>query len=249
MISEPFWLIGLIFAIFFGWAMSSYTSSFIYRLPRGEDPLGRKPYCGDCNTLLKPIDLFPIFSWLMTGGKCRYCGAKVPASYCVVELCGTLSFAYFYTAYGFHDMFLVMASVFALLVIQMMMVYDDDYHSPLITLLIGGIGVVATLVQGKLLGDALINIFFGFILGILLYNVRTPKEQRSRKMKEMPDYVWLSTVAGAWLELPALMGFLAAWYMVRLLLKKPWEASPKKQLYVSYCVTLFVVLIIAYRPV
>ena len=105
-------LIGLIWMIVLGPAVGNYACSVVYRLPIGKTPFERHPFCGHCNADLKPIDLFPIFSWLSTKGKCRYCKGIIPSIYTVIEvLCGLIFVVYFlhfgvtekfllYTAYG-----------------------------------------------------------------------------------------------------------------------------------------------------
>src|SRR5690348_8347005 len=45
-----------------------------------------RSYCPKCKKTLKWYDLFPIFSYLSTGGKCRYCHKKIGISYPLVEL-------------------------------------------------------------------------------------------------------------------------------------------------------------------
>jgi leader peptidase (prepilin peptidase) / N-methyltransferase len=42
--------------------------------------------CLACDHTLGPRDLVPIVSWLMTGGCCRYCGARVSLFYPAIEL-------------------------------------------------------------------------------------------------------------------------------------------------------------------
>ncbi len=77
------WIVGFVIGAFIG----SFLNVIIYRLPRGLSiyrPVTN--YCPSCKHKLGWLDLFPIFSWLSLKGKCRYCRAKVPARYVVVEL-------------------------------------------------------------------------------------------------------------------------------------------------------------------
>ena len=39
--------------------------------------------CDNCNHKLGILDLFPVFSYLILGGKCRYCGNKVSKKYLI----------------------------------------------------------------------------------------------------------------------------------------------------------------------
>jgi leader peptidase (prepilin peptidase) / N-methyltransferase len=73
--AHEFIIIGIIWMLVLGPAVGNYACSVVYRLPRGKTPFERHPYCGHCNADLKPIDLFPIWSWLSTKGKCRF-GAR-----------------------------------------------------------------------------------------------------------------------------------------------------------------------------
>lgn len=110
LIANQFTLIGLIFMTVLGPAVGNYACSVVYRLPRGKTPFERHPYCGNCNASLKPIDLFPILSWFMTRGKCRYCGDWIPGIYTVIEIaCGILFIAYF-LHFGISEQFLLYTS-------------------------------------------------------------------------------------------------------------------------------------------
>ena len=59
-----------------------------WRLPRGMDPLKGRSVCPQCGHTLGAPDLVPVFSWLFLRGRCRHCGAHIPARYLLVELLG-----------------------------------------------------------------------------------------------------------------------------------------------------------------
>lgn len=105
--THQFLLMGLIWMVVLGPAVGNYACSVVYRLPRGKTPFERHPYCGHCNADLKPIDLFPIWSWLSTRGKCRYCGGVIPGIYTVIEIaCGAVFVSYF-LHFGMSEAFLL----------------------------------------------------------------------------------------------------------------------------------------------
>lgn len=115
--THEFTIIGLIFMLVIGPAVGNYACSVVYRLPRGKTPFERHPYCGHCNADLKPIDLFPIWSWLRTRGKCRYCAGKIPGIYTVIELaCGAAFIAYF-LKFGISETFILYAAYATFVVI------------------------------------------------------------------------------------------------------------------------------------
>src|SRR5689334_17322278 len=77
------WVVGL----FLGATIGSFLNVVIYRMPRGlslSDP--PRSFCPKCKHELGFWDLFPLLSWLLLRGKCRYCQAKVSARYFFVEL-------------------------------------------------------------------------------------------------------------------------------------------------------------------
>jgi prepilin signal peptidase PulO-like enzyme (type II secretory pathway) len=55
--------------------------------PDGFDWLKRKrSKCMECGHILGFYDLFPVFSYLWLGGKCRYCGKKIAPYHLITEL-------------------------------------------------------------------------------------------------------------------------------------------------------------------
>ncbi len=52
----------------------------------------REPsHCLKCKHKLSPLDNIPLFSWLLLGGKCRYCKAPISVQYPLVELLSALA--------------------------------------------------------------------------------------------------------------------------------------------------------------
>lgn len=83
-----FYIIIFITGLFFG----SFATLAVYRIPRKEDILIKHSYCPNCNHKLGFFDLFPVFSFLLLGGKCRYCKSKIRARYLILELCSGITF-------------------------------------------------------------------------------------------------------------------------------------------------------------
>lgn len=110
-------IIGIIWMMVLGAAVGNYACSVVYRLPLGKTPFERHPYCGSCNADLKPIDLFPILSYLLTGGKCRYCAAKIPSVYTMIEVACLALFVSNFLIFGISESFLLytVAGVFAII--------------------------------------------------------------------------------------------------------------------------------------
>lgn len=83
MFPEWTWVVGL----FIGAAIGSFLNVVIYRMPRNlslSNP--PKSFCPSCNHSLGVLDLFPLLSWLLLRGKCRYCSNPISVRYFIVEL-------------------------------------------------------------------------------------------------------------------------------------------------------------------
>lgn len=237
--------VGLVWAIFCGWAASSYCSNFIFRLPRKEYPFGRKPYCDACNALLQPKDLFPIFSFLLTDGKCRYCGSSVPLAYYLVELIYPLVFIALYFSYGFGDMFLLAALGFTALLVLAMMAYDSGYYSPMTLLFIAVLGVILQTMNGTALTEITIGALSCFIAAVFVHRIRT-KAKEEIDLRTLPPYVWMMTAMGCWLTIPDALICAALWLSLKTLLGWIWQ--PKHPLaLVTLCFAVSLSAIVLYR--
>jgi leader peptidase (prepilin peptidase)/N-methyltransferase len=80
----PFFL-GIAVALF-GLVIGSFLNVVIYRLPRGESLAYPGSHCTRCNQRVKPYDNIPVVSYLVLGGQCRSCKAKISPIYPTVEL-------------------------------------------------------------------------------------------------------------------------------------------------------------------
>jgi leader peptidase (prepilin peptidase)/N-methyltransferase len=84
MFPEWTWIVGLMIGAAFG----SFLNVVIYRMPRLlslSEP--KYSFCPTCkHRLLFVPDMIPLFSWLFSGGKCRYCHSKIGSRYFWVEL-------------------------------------------------------------------------------------------------------------------------------------------------------------------
>lgn len=77
----------LISAVFFmyGIIIGSFLNVCIYRIPSGENLALSRSHCMTCGHKLSWYDLFPLFSYIFLGGKCRYCKAHISIQYPIIE--------------------------------------------------------------------------------------------------------------------------------------------------------------------
>jgi hypothetical protein len=76
----------------FGTVIGSFLNVLIYRLPIGMDFKKGNSICTSCKHQLNWKDLFPLFSWIFLGGKCRYCKAPISPRYPIVEALNGISY-------------------------------------------------------------------------------------------------------------------------------------------------------------
>lgn len=82
----------LFFAFLFGIATGSFLNVLALRSLKEESLLWPPSYCPKCNHRLSPLDNIPVVSWVLLGGKCRYCNEPISWQYPAVELITALTF-------------------------------------------------------------------------------------------------------------------------------------------------------------
>ena len=118
-------LISSIFVFVFGVCIGSFLNCFIYRLEQNKKMSGRS-FCPHCKHTLSWQDLFPVFSFLFLGGKCRYCHKKISIQYPAIEiLTGLIFLLIFSFNYG------ILATVFLFYIFSSLIVifiYDLKHY-------------------------------------------------------------------------------------------------------------------------
>lgn len=150
-----------IVSIIFGAIVGSFLNVCIIRLPKGESIIIPGSHCPQCNHPIKFYDNIPLISYLLLGGKCRYCKRSISAQYPLIEGTTAISSLLLFLKYGLSlSYFFYFSFVAALIIITVI----DLYHQIIPDVIsIPGIGV-------GLLGALIIPhiTFFNSLLGILL---------------------------------------------------------------------------------
>ncbi|MBI3888493.1 prepilin peptidase [Candidatus Nomurabacteria bacterium] len=122
-------LLTIIFFVF-GLIIGSFLNVVILRL-NTQKTFGGRSACMSCRNTLSWYELFPVFSFLWLGGKCRNCKTKISIQYPLVELVTGLIFAaiflkfqdiFFLNTFSFSFTYAYYAVVFSLLLV--IAVYD-----------------------------------------------------------------------------------------------------------------------------
>lgn len=91
-------MVEIIFVIILGLAVGSFLNVVIVRIQRGASPWKGRSACMDCEEILHWNELIPIISYLVLGGYCKHCKAKISFQYPLVEAGTALLF---FVAYVF----------------------------------------------------------------------------------------------------------------------------------------------------
>lgn len=111
----------------FGSIFGSFLGVVIDRLPEKRDLVQGRSECDTCHTLLKPMDLVPIFSYLFNRGHCRHCGTKLSPRYLYLEILTGTVFLLTYNHFNL-SFDLVIALVFASLLIVIAFIDLDTMY-------------------------------------------------------------------------------------------------------------------------
>lgn len=69
----------------YGIIIGSFLNVVILRVPLRENFAFSRSHCMSCKHKLSWYDLFPLFSYLFLGGKCRYCKEHISIQYPIIE--------------------------------------------------------------------------------------------------------------------------------------------------------------------
>ena len=90
----------LIFGAIFGAILGSFACCQAWRLSLHSEgrKLGNRSVCLHCGHRLGRLELIPIFSWLILGGKCKKCKAKIG----LMEFFSEITMALIFASFSFH---------------------------------------------------------------------------------------------------------------------------------------------------
>ena len=159
----------------FGLVIGSFLNVCIYRLPREESVVFPPSACPACKHNLRWTDLFPLFSYLLLRGKCRYCQASISWRYPLVELLTALMFVWA-GAFFSGPLAILTTLVFVSVLIIIFFADLENFIVPDEAIIVGSVvAIISALLNhsvfASLLGAAIGGGFFLFItlLGSFVY--------------------------------------------------------------------------------
>ncbi len=165
-------IIVYIYIFIFGAVVGSFLNVCIHRLPRAESIVFPASHCPNCN---RPIPWYynvPVISYLILGGRCKFCKAKISLRYLAVEcLCAVIMTVLFWR-FGAKPEFAIYAALFSALIVISFIdiehwIIPDEISLPGTALgfIISGLYPALQGQASRLLSlrDSLFGIIFGFV--------------------------------------------------------------------------------------
>jgi len=137
-------------ATVFGLVVGSFLNVCIYRIPRNISVNGNhgRSMCANCGKTLKSYDLIPLFSYLILGGKCRFCKKHISFRYPLVESINALLWGLCVWFYGLTPEMAVYAVFCSVLLVLSMIDLDTQEIPYRLQVIILSLGVISLFLSG-----------------------------------------------------------------------------------------------------
>ena len=182
-------------AALLGLIVGSFLNALSFRFNTGKSIMHGRSQCMRCGHTLHALDLIPLLSYLLLGGKCRYCGTKISLQYPAVEAAGALlSFGVymitpallpfifwfivwmvllFIVVYDLRHTIIPWSCSFLLLFLSIISLFA--FHTPTLSMLLAGPALALPLVLLSLFsggtwmgwGDGALELSLGWLFGLV----------------------------------------------------------------------------------
>jgi leader peptidase (prepilin peptidase)/N-methyltransferase len=133
-----YYLIPIVVFIF-GAIIGSFLNVCIYRIPLSKSIVKPNSFCPNCEKPVRVYDNIPIVGYIMLGGKCRDCGARISLRYPFIELLTAILFLVTFRRWGISSVFFI--NIFLASLFIVISFIDLDFQIIPDILSIGGLAV------------------------------------------------------------------------------------------------------------
>ena len=191
----------LYFIIFlYGIVFGSFLNVLIYRLPLKENIATEHSHCMTCGAKIQWYDLIPLVSYIVLGGKCRHCKAKISLQYPIIEATNGIMYVIIFLVKGFTPISIILCFAFSIFLVISVIDWRTFEIPFSLNVSIGVLAVIRIILDHKNLLDYLIGFcaISGFML-ICLFIGRAIKG--------------IDAFGGGDIKLMAVIGFFLGWKM------------------------------------
>jgi leader peptidase (prepilin peptidase)/N-methyltransferase len=213
-----------IFVFVMGSIVGSFLNVCIYRMPLRKSVVWPGSHCPKCEKKIPWYDNIPFISYMLLGGRCRFCKERISPVYLIVELLTALVFVVLFNYYGLsYDFFVYTVLVCSLIIATFV---DIKYRIIPDEVSIGGmiIGFILSSIKGFSLSpityrlapmlDSLLGIIIGggiiyltgFIFDLVYFKL----------LKKPPIQGETESMGGGDVKLLAMIGAFLGWQKVIL---------------------------------
>jgi leader peptidase (prepilin peptidase)/N-methyltransferase len=153
---------GLLFLALLGLVIGSFLNVCIGRLPAGESVVSPRSRCPSCKKPIAWYDNLPLLSYLVLGGRCRNCGARISWRYPLIEMATGALFVVQGLAWGDDLPMLASRLVFTSMLIVL---FGTDLETQRLPNVITLPGIVVGLVFSVFVPPGLVDCALGAAVG------------------------------------------------------------------------------------
>jgi leader peptidase (prepilin peptidase)/N-methyltransferase len=184
-----------------GAVIGSFLATLVLRWPQGQSVMRGRSQCDGCGRPLGPLELVPLASFALLGGRCRTCGARIDRRHFRIELAAGLIGAI--SLFASPDLVGLAGALFGWILLGLALLDLEHFWLPdALTLPLLVLGLLAgILVPEPPLVDRLIGVVAGY--GMLTLIAVAYRRFRGREGLGGGDPKLLAAI-GAWLGWQAL---------------------------------------------
>lgn len=103
--------------LIYGLIIGSFLNVYIYRIPEEESISFPPSHCGSCGGRIGWYDNIPILSYIILGGRCRSCKARISIQYPFVEMLNAILYIVMFQSFGFTMDFFFFSIISSILIV------------------------------------------------------------------------------------------------------------------------------------
>lgn len=165
-------MVGVVVVFLFGLAFGSFLNVVILRFDDWLAIVNKPSHCPQCKKNLKWFDMFPVFSFLYLGGKCRFCSKPISWQYPLIELTtASLIASGYYWLFLAHDLMLYQSVIGMIALViaigAMMTIFVHDLQEMLVPDLMSNILLAASVVFALVVYQDVLGTVYSALVGFL----------------------------------------------------------------------------------
>ena len=183
----------------FGTLLGNFTTTLLYRLPRGivlygfNKKLTRPPFCSNCVHPLKFYEYLPVLSWVSTLGTCNYCKMPITFSYFLLEVSAGVFAVLCAILYGHNiENYIIMFCFYTTGVLAFFIGYEHGIVPKVITASLVFEGILYRTLNDQSILPWFIALSFASILSLYIFRDKLYNVKRQELVHIiLPTSVWL----------------------------------------------------------